>query len=446
MNTQINLDASIQDNSTQNKVQAAKTTNNQVLISFGKNVRTKNVENRAIDWDDFVNDYILKPKEHVISYDNRKCDEKTFKFVCDNNKIVELDHADAIKQLISIEKKTNLPYFVGGYFEPAQRNNKNLQFRSLVVLDIDKYPEGIEQLESKLEQELKEFDYVAYSTPSHTANVACVRVLIRCGEYIKPTIYNRIVNNFSQTLSFQDYIDQASKTPSQGMLLPVVITISDQPDSEVKYQYEFWSKRNVGILLDHKKFIFEDKEIDNTRQKSADKKERKSSTKIDKRSFSLEKVNRLLELYPVSNLGYQEWLEVGMAIHHYFEGNEEGLKTWDKWSATDARKERYNPEVIANTYNSFHQEVEHPITMATIQKRVGKNEIENFNKSEKIKLVKNIGGYDFVLTNDTLYFITEKKDDFGIKREVPVRVSNYIELKGQGINSDGQYCYTYCLK
>jgi hypothetical protein len=440
MATQINLDASIQDNSVQNKVQSEKLPNNQVLISFGKNVRTKEVQNREIDWDEFINNFILQPKEHVIKYDNRKRDEKTFKLICDNNKIVELDHAEAIKQLISIEKKTNLPYFVGGHFEPAQRNNKNLQFRSLLVLDIDKYPEGIEQLELKLEQELKDFEYVAYSTPSHTNNIACVRVLIKCSEYIEPTAYNRIVSNFSKTLSFQEYIDQASNTPSQGMLLPVVITIANQPDSEVKYQYEFWSKRNIGSLFDHKNFICKDKDIDTARQKSADKKDSKSSTKIDKRSLSLEKVNRLLELYPVSNLGYQEWLEVGMAIHHYFEGNEEGFKTWDKWSATDARKERYNPEVIASTYNSFHQEVEHPITMATIQKRVAKNEIENFNKSEKIKLVKNIGGYDFVLTDDALYFITEKKDDFGIKKEVPVRVSDYIELKGQGQNSEGQYC------
>ena len=435
------IDVSIQNDSIGDNIQAEKVVTNQVLISFGKNVRTKEVQNKEIDWDEFINNFILKPKEHIVEYNNRRRDEKTFKFVYDNNKIVELDHAEAIKQLISKEKKTNLPYFVGGHFEPAQRNNKNLQFRSLLVLDIDKYPEGIEQLELKLEQELKEFDYVAYSTPSHTANIACVRVLIRCNKYIEPKDYNGIVNNFSKTLSFQDYIDQASKTPSQGMLLPVVITITGQPDSEVGYKYEFWSKRNVGSLLDHKKFIFEDKEIDNTRQKSADKKESRSSTKINKRSFSLEKVNRLLELYPVSNLGYQEWLEVGMAIHHYFEGNEEGLKTWDKWSATDARKERYNPEVIASTYNSFHQEVKTPITMLTIQQRVAKNKMDNFNKSEKIKLQKNIGGYDFILTDDALYYITEKKDESGIKQEVPVRVSDYIELKGQGQNSEGQYCF-----
>ena len=149
--TNQNKDISVKKDLTQDNIRTEKVTTNQVLISFGKNVRTKEVQNKEIDWDEFVNDFIFRPKEHVISYDNRKRDEKTFKFVYDNNKIVELDHLEAIKQLISIEKKTNLPYFVGGHFEPAQRNNKNLQFRSLLVLDIDKYPEGIEQLELKLE-------------------------------------------------------------------------------------------------------------------------------------------------------------------------------------------------------------------------------------------------------------------------------------------------------
>jgi|JI6StandDraft_1071083.scaffolds.fasta_scaffold05427_5 hypothetical protein len=435
------IDVSIQNDPIQDNIKTEKVTTNQVLISLGENVRTKEVQNREIDWDEFINNFILQPKEHVIKYDNHKRDEKTFKLICDNNKIVELDHAEAIKQLISIEKKTNLPYFVGGHFEPAQRNNKNLQFRSLLVLDIDKYPEGIEQLELKLEQELKDFEYVAYSTPSHTSQVSCIRVLIRCNNYIEPKDYNRIVNNFSQTLSFQDYIDQASRTPSQGMLLPVVITIKNQPDSEVKYQYEFWSKRNVGNLFDWKFYINKEEEIDTTRQKSTDKKESRNRTKIDKRIFSVEKVNRLLELYPVSNLNYQEWLEVGMAIHHYYEGSEHGLAVWDHWSSTDENKDRYNPEVVASTYYSFQLEVENPVTMLTIQQRVYTNKVNNFNKSEKIKLQKNIGGYDFVLTDDTLYFITEKKDDCGIKQEVPVRVSDYIELKGQGQNSEGQYCF-----
>ena len=103
--TNQNKDISVQSDSIQDNVEAEKVINTSVLISFGKNVRTKEVQNEEINWDEFINNFILKPKEHIVEYDNRKRDEKTFKFVYDNNKIVELDHLEAIKQLISIEKK-----------------------------------------------------------------------------------------------------------------------------------------------------------------------------------------------------------------------------------------------------------------------------------------------------------------------------------------------------
>ena len=80
MTTQINLDASILDDSVQDNIRTEKVTTNQVLISFGRNVRTKEVQNREIDWDEFINNFIFKPNEHIVEYDNRKRDDKTFKF------------------------------------------------------------------------------------------------------------------------------------------------------------------------------------------------------------------------------------------------------------------------------------------------------------------------------------------------------------------------------
>jgi len=91
------IDVSIQNDSIGDNIQTEKVTTNQVLISFGKNVRTKEVQNEEIYWDEFINNFILKPKEHIVEYDNRRRDEKTFKFIYDNNKIVELDRVPLVK-------------------------------------------------------------------------------------------------------------------------------------------------------------------------------------------------------------------------------------------------------------------------------------------------------------------------------------------------------------
>ena len=79
--TNQNKDISVKKDLTQDNIRTEKVTTNQVLISFGKNVRTKEVQNEEINWDEFINNFILKPKEHIVEYDNRKRDEKTFKFI-----------------------------------------------------------------------------------------------------------------------------------------------------------------------------------------------------------------------------------------------------------------------------------------------------------------------------------------------------------------------------
>ncbi|MEA0971540.1 DUF927 domain-containing protein [Candidatus Megaera venefica] len=162
-----------------------------------------------------------------------------------------------------------------------------------------------------------------------------------------------------------------------------------------------------------------------------------SKAKIDKRTFKASKVERILELYSASTLSWKEWIEVGMALHHYHEGKEDGLFMWDRWSALDARDNQYNAEEIKKAYASF-KEIDNPITMATIELRVAKSEL---NQISDVIFQKLIGGYEFILSNHTLYVLVEKKDDMGVKRIVPMRVCDYIELKGQGNNSNGQHCF-----
>ncbi|HKK05362.1 MAG TPA: AAA family ATPase, partial [Gammaproteobacteria bacterium] len=44
-----------------------------------------------------------------------------------------------------------------------------------------------------------------------------------------------------------------------------------------------------------------------------------------------------LEAYGNDDLHYDEWLEVGMALHHQFDGAVEAFELWDEWSATASK-------------------------------------------------------------------------------------------------------------
>ena len=73
------------------------------------------------------------------------------------------------------------------------------------------------------------------------------------------------------------------------------------------------------------------------------------------------------------DMGYDDWLRVGMAIFYATKGSDKGLALFDKWSAQGSK---YNglPEIEKKWY-SFDPNHENPVTIGTliwmIQKGVG---------------------------------------------------------------------------
>ncbi|MEM9358387.1 MAG: PriCT-2 domain-containing protein [Pseudomonadota bacterium] len=49
-------------------------------------------------------------------------------------------------------------------------------------------------------------------------------------------------------------------------------------------------------------------------------------------AISDRKVAQTLRSVVNDDLHYDDWLKVGMALYHQFEGAEEGLRLWDEWS------------------------------------------------------------------------------------------------------------------
>jgi len=76
-----------------------------------------------------------------------------------------------------------------------------------------------------------------------------------------------------------------------------------------------------------------------------------------------------LKAYPASECDYHQWMIVGAALHHQYQGSDHGLKIFNAWSAKD--KENYNKSEIAKKWKSFGKYTGKPVTMATIIKKVG---------------------------------------------------------------------------
>ena len=81
-------------------------------------------------------------------------------------------------------------------------------------------------------------------------------------------------------------------------------------------------------------------------------------------------------------LNYEDWLNVGMILHHQYQGGQNGLDKWEKWCCESSNTTRY-------TWNKFKDSKEKPKTFKTIIKALKKNDkkensIFEVNKETKI--------------------------------------------------------------
>jgi hypothetical protein len=70
--------------------------------------------------------------------------------------------------------------------------------------------------------------------------------------------------------------------------------------------------------------------------------------------WSLERVETEILVHLSADCHYQEWLEVGMALHHQGEADDDWLELWDEWSAT--APERYGEDATAGKWETFGEQ------------------------------------------------------------------------------------------
>lgn len=80
--------------------------------------------------------------------------------------------------------------------------------------------------------------------------------------------------------------------------------------------------------------------------------------------------------------GYDRWLSVGQALHHQYEGSDQGIDLWDKWSQ---RSVDYDPQEIERKWPTFSNDPDRdPITFASVIKwaKVARGEVRKVEQQE----------------------------------------------------------------
>lgn len=270
--------------------------------------------------------------------------------------------------------KKNLGAMVCGSFKDNRRSGENLTSRSILTFDLDGYEEDFDSLKNEIETSLGNYSYIYYTTSSSTLIKPRARILLFIDRDVDRASYGKLGRTIAAKLFSSKLLraisDESSFTPSQLMYLPN------------KVNDEFRRGKNVKELIKVEDYIIIKEEI-----KKEDEETRKLivwSNNLPLPNITRETVIETLGKYDCKETDYKEWFTVCQALHHQFEGSDEGLEIFTNWSLTDTRYTREHIIVVCrDKYKSVNGNKLKPVTFASVIK------LANIKKNLPSKVYKN---------------------------------------------------------
>ena len=222
-------------------------------------------------------------------------------------------------------------YFVGGEYSSSERKEANLLNRSLLTLDIDNIVGmSVGELELMLVLSI-DCAFVAYSTFSHTPEHPKIRIVVPLSRTVSPDEYREVSRDFTSLLPDLTF-DPCSFVPNQLMYLPAC------PDLSVAW----------AVSMGDAPYEVPDVISVPARDDGDDFERAVLAQPLD---ISDDEVDAYLGGYQSQSLEYDEWIRVGAALHHQFQGSAtEGFKRWLDWSA---KSDKHDPAQMQVKWRSF---------------------------------------------------------------------------------------------
>ncbi len=304
--------------------------------------------------------------------------------------------------------KKNLGAMVCGSFKDNKRSAENLILRSILTFNLDDYEEDFDSLKNEIETSLGDYTYIYYTTSSSTLIKPRARILLFIDRDVDKNNYGKLGSELALKLFSHKLLkavtDESSFTPSQLMYLPC------------KVNDEFRRGKNVKELIKVDDYITVREEV-----KKEDDEAKELiiwSNNLPLPNLTREIVIETLGKYDCSETDYKEWLKVAQALHHQFEGSEEGLEIFTNWSLTDTRYTREHIiAVCREKYKSIKGGDPKPITFASVIKIVNEKEKEVL-KEDLDKKIEKLSQYPeekeirSIINSLALYFSEYEADNY----------------------------------
>lgn len=259
------------------------------------------------------------------------------------------------------------------------RVTENIKCYSSIVIDFDSYPKNYCDLRDEITNTLLGINYLFYTTGSHSFEEPRVRLIIFTNRDFLPSEKSNILVNLTQTFS-SDLIMAIDQVNTFGNN-----TLSRLPYNSPDFEMVYVEGKAYFIGEDTSSSIPESKETDFEKEfKTLTNNLPISNLSEEQIDFYLDEYKKLVGFNEQTGwlVNYEDWLNVGMILHHQYQGDQIGLDKWEKWCCESSNTTRY-------TWNKFKDSKEKPKTFKTIIKILKKNDkkessIFEVNKETKI--------------------------------------------------------------
>lgn len=246
----------------------------------------------------------------------------------------------------------------------GSRVTENISYYSSIVIDFDSYSGNYGGLKDEITNSLLGLNYLFYTTSSHSFETPRVRLIIFTNRDFIPSEKSNILVNLTQTFS-SDLIMAIDQVNTFGNN-----TLSRLPYKSPDFEMVYVEGKAYFIGEDTTSSISESKETDFEKEfKTITNNLPISNLSEEQIDFYLDEYKKLVGFNEQTGflLNYEDWLNVGMILHHQYQGGQNGLDKWEKWCCESSNTTRY-------TWNKFKDSKEKPKTFKTIIKALKKND------------------------------------------------------------------------
>lgn len=256
---------------------------------------------------------------------------------------------------LEVEKAARKELFsMNVYQANAKRGIKGIAAMTGLVFDFDNKNEfvPISQVVKILDQ--KKIIHFWYTTHSHTAERPKWRLVIPFARFLAVEEWNNVYDRAVILIGSPPGIDPASKDMAHMWFIPY-----KHPDHGFRGESrrEGWMLEPLDLDL-----LLTDEEKKKFQLRKEQEEKQESLSFDDKSDFTLEEAKHNL-LYIDSACPYEQWIRVGMALHHQF--GDRGFDLWRSWSST--WKKYPGAKLLQTLWSSFKEENrEKKVTIATL--------------------------------------------------------------------------------